>query len=73
MTADFARFRYVDSFPLSLKARRAMWILVWMFLFRPTPRGIFNGWRIFLLRSFGARIGKGSRVAASCFVWGRYR
>lgn len=66
---DFSSLRYVDSMPRSLKIKRGLWILIWLLLFRPTPRGIFNGWRIFLLRLFGARIGRGSRVAASCFVW----
>lgn len=66
---NFSSLRYVDSIPRSLKIRRGVWVLVWILFFRPTPRGIFNGWRLFLLRLFGARIGRGSKVAASCFVW----
>lgn len=67
--SEFANLRYVDTMPRSLKVKRGLWVLVWMLFFRPTPRGILNGWRLFLLRLFGARIGRGSKVAASCFVW----
>lgn len=67
--SEFANLRYVDTMPRSLKVKRGLWVLVWLLFFRPTPRGIFNGWRLFLLRLFGARIGRGSKVAASCFVW----
>jgi len=35
---------------------RALWSLAWP-LFRLTPRPFFWGWRAFLLRCFGARIG----------------
>lgn len=69
MSDDFSRFRYVDSLSKRVKVRRGLWIAVWALLFRPTPRGVFNGWRVFLLRMFGARIGEGSKVSASCFVW----
>lgn len=67
--SEFANLRYVDTMPRSLKVKRGLWVLVWFLFFRPTPRGILNGWRLFLLRLFGARIGRGSKVAASCFVW----
>lgn len=67
--SEFAKLRYVDSMPRSLKVKRGLWVLIWILFFRPTPRGVFNGWRLFLLRLFGARIGRGSKVAASCFVW----
>lgn len=48
---------------------RALWNIVWLFLFRPTPRGIMYGWRRFLLRLFGARIGKGANILPSCRIW----
>lgn len=60
---------YVDEMSRSLKIRRLVWQIVYTFLFRPTPRFAMERWRQFLLRSFGAEIGKGSRVAPSCFIW----
>ncbi|HLO75447.1 MAG TPA: hypothetical protein VK196_03205 [Magnetospirillum sp.] len=55
---------------LSLRNRlgRALWGLVWIFLYRPSPR-IMHGWRRFLLRLFGARIGRGVAVHASVRIF----
>lgn len=39
-----------------------------MVLFRPTPR-VFHGWRCWLLRLFGAKIGRGVKIYASTRVW----
>ncbi len=47
---------------------RVIWAVVWWGLFRPSPR-IFFGWRRFLLRTFGARIGKNARISPSVLVW----
>lgn len=60
---------YVDTLPKSLKIKRLIWDSVWMFFFRPTPRGAMNKWRIFLLKCFGANIKKGARVLPSCKIW----
>ncbi|MCB9721656.1 MAG: putative colanic acid biosynthesis acetyltransferase [Candidatus Omnitrophica bacterium] len=51
------------------KVLRVIWNLAWLLLFRPTPRGILCGWRRFLLRCFGARIGKGASILPSCRIW----
>ncbi|WP_105386087.1 LbetaH domain-containing protein [Neorhizobium alkalisoli] len=69
MSNDFSQYRYIDTIPKAQKIRRALWLIVWVVLFRPTPRGLMNFWRIFLLRAFGAKIGNGCRVAPSCSVW----
>ncbi|MGY3146018.1 putative colanic acid biosynthesis acetyltransferase WcaF [Bradyrhizobium sp. USDA 3397] len=63
------RYKYRDTMPRSLKLRRLVWNIVWTVVFRPTPRGFLNGWRRTLLRMFGAKIGEGSLIAPSCFVW----
>jgi putative colanic acid biosynthesis acetyltransferase WcaF len=60
---------YVDEMSRRLKVRRLIWEIVYLLFFRPTPRFALGKWRLFLLRMFGAEIGKGSRVAPSCFVW----
>lgn len=50
------------------KAGRALWSVVWLFLYRPTPRP-FHRWRCFLLRLFGAKIGTGVRAYQSARIW----
>lgn len=50
------------------RIRRAAWAFAWIFGFRWTPRP-FHFWRIFLLKCFGARIGRGCRVYQSAKVW----
>lgn len=57
-----------SSFTLGHRLRRTVWNLVYLFLFRPTPK-ILNGWRILLLRSFGARLERGAVVHSSARIW----
>jgi putative colanic acid biosynthesis acetyltransferase WcaF len=44
-----------------------IWWLVYFFLFKPSPQ-IMYGWRRFLLRIFGAKIGKKVIIRPSCQV-----
>ncbi|HXJ71427.1 MAG TPA: putative colanic acid biosynthesis acetyltransferase [Candidatus Dormibacteraeota bacterium] len=50
------------------KVARQLWSVVWLFLFRPTPKWL-HGWRRFLLRSFGAKIGRGTFPFPSAKIW----
>lgn len=50
------------------KAARAAWGIAWLLLFRPSPKPLF-GWRRWLLRRFGARIGEGANIHASVRIW----
>ena len=61
------RFR-PSPHPLANRLARAGWGVAWTLLFRPTPR-LLTGWRRFLLRAFGARIGRGAVVHASARIW----
>lgn len=56
------------SFPLSNRVRRAIWNAVWLLLARWTPPPL-HGWRVLVLRLFGARIGSACRVYGSTRVW----
>lgn len=47
---------------------RAVWGTVWFLLFRPSPRPC-HGWRRFLLRCFGARVGAGAHPYPGVRVW----
>ena len=51
------------------RLKRFLWELIWLFLFRPTPRWCLNGWRCWLLRLFGAKIGKNVRIQGSAKIW----
>ena len=62
---------YKNRHSLKSKVLRALWNAAWLLLFRPTPEHsrIFNIWRIFMLRCFGAKIGKGCVVKSTCEIW----
>ena len=56
------------SFPLSHRARRQAWNLVYALLFRLSPRPC-HAWRARLLTLFGARLGKDCHVYPGVRVW----
>lgn len=62
--ASFAR----PAFPLRDRLRRGVWNIVWLLLFRFSPRPL-HGWRRLLLRCFGAEIGDGSHVYPGAIIW----
>lgn len=53
---------------LGNKIARTVWQFVWLFLYRPTPKP-FHVWRAFLLRLFGAKIGRPVYIYPSSKVW----
>ncbi len=67
--SDLVDLKYVDTISKREKLLRQIWCLVYVCFFRPTPRGLMHGWRRVILRIFGARIGKGSKISPTCFVW----
>ena len=50
------------------KGLRALWQTVWLLFYRPTPK-VLHGWRAFLLRLFGAKIGAPAYIYPSSRVW----
>ncbi|MFI5130103.1 MAG: putative colanic acid biosynthesis acetyltransferase [Chitinophagales bacterium] len=56
------------SFSLNNRLGRAIWNVVYFLLFRPSPN-VFHSWRSFLLRCFGARVGKGVHVYPRVKIW----
>ena len=56
------------SFSLGHRVRRQVWNIVWLLLFRPSPRPL-HIWRNFLLRAFGARLGRHVHIYPSVKVW----
>ncbi len=65
MQVDLSRYSNQNTH----KFKRLLWEFVWAVLFRPTPRWCLNGWRCFLLRLFGAKIGSGVRIQGTTKVW----
>lgn len=45
-----------------------MWSIVWIFLYRPSPR-VAHAWRAWLLRCFGATLGPNCRFYPASRVW----
>lgn len=60
---------YVNRHGAASKAKRLGWELVWAVAFRTTPRWCLNGWRCWLLRQFGAKMGTGVRIQGGAKVW----
>ena len=47
---------------------RAVWWLVWLLLYLPSPRPL-HGWRRLILRAFGATVGRGAHPYPAAWVW----
>jgi putative colanic acid biosynthesis acetyltransferase WcaF len=58
------------SSPLSYRNRlgRVAWACAWLFCYRPTPAPL-HAWRRFLLRCFGAKIGRGAHPYPGAKIW----
>lgn len=57
-----------SSFSLKNRLVRVLWNGVNLFFFKYTPRP-FHMWRAFVLRLFGAKIGKGVHVYPKVIIW----
>lgn len=62
---------YKNRHSLKSKILRVVWNVVWLLAFRPTPAriSVFNAWRAFVLRCFGAKIGNGCAIFPNVEVW----
>jgi putative colanic acid biosynthesis acetyltransferase WcaF len=47
---------------------RACWNAAWLLLYRPSPVPL-HGWRRFLLRCFGAKVGRGAHPYPAARIW----
>lgn len=61
--------RRVGRVSMKNKCVRAVWNVVWLFLFRPFATRLFWPWRWMLLRMFGARVHFKAHVYASARIW----
>ncbi len=56
------------SFSLMHRVRRQIWNIVYLLLFKPSPRSL-HAWRAALLRTFGAKIGDGVHIYPGAKIW----
>ncbi|MCC5838585.1 MAG: putative colanic acid biosynthesis acetyltransferase [Opitutales bacterium] len=56
------------SFGLGNRLKRVLWLVTWTVLCRWTPPPL-HPWRAFVLRLFGARLGRGVHVYSSAKIW----
>jgi putative colanic acid biosynthesis acetyltransferase WcaF len=48
---------------------RLLWNIVWTLFARPLPRSFLNGWKLFLLRCFGAKVHKTAKVYSGAKIY----
>jgi len=60
---------YQNKLSWKNKISRALWNITYYFLFRPFFGKYLNTWRIFLLRIYGAKIGKNCTVLQNVKIW----
>jgi putative colanic acid biosynthesis acetyltransferase WcaF len=56
------------SFSLKIRLQRSLWNVVYYCFFRYSPRP-FHEWRSFILRSFGAKVGKHVHIYPGVKIW----
>ena len=56
------------SFSFLNRLRRYFWNFAWFVLCRWTPKPM-HGWRAYILRLFGAKIGKSNFIYPDCKIW----
>lgn len=61
--------KYENTLSKKNQIARLLWSLTWTVLAKPLPKSFGNSWKIFLLKLFGAKIGKGSIVYSSAKIW----
>lgn len=61
--------RYRNEWGLKNKLKRVCWNVVYVLAFRPFGLSVFNSWRLFLLRLFGAVISSSAYIHSSVRIW----
>lgn len=61
--------KYKNKISFRNKFARLLWGIARIFLFLPFKTRFFNFWRIWILKMFGAKIGKNCTVESSVKIW----
>jgi putative colanic acid biosynthesis acetyltransferase WcaF len=64
---DLSEYRNTLGFKNQLA--RLIWTIVWGIFARPLPRSLCNGWKLFLLRSFGAKLNRHAVVYSGARIY----
>lgn len=62
-------YKYHNNLNLKNQMARFTWNFVWCLFARPIPRRLLNGWKLALLRIFGAKVHKHSVVYSSAKIY----
>ncbi len=60
---------YKECLPLSNKFRRLFWNISCILFLRPFVGPLFKKWRVFILRLWGAKIGKKCAISSTVSIW----
>ena len=60
---------YKNKFSRKNQIARFLWSIVWLLFARPLPRRLGNGWKLFLLRLFGAKVHAKAVVYSSVRIY----
>jgi putative colanic acid biosynthesis acetyltransferase WcaF len=66
LTPDLSQYR--NQLGWRNKLARVLWGVTWLLLYRPSPRPL-HGWRRFLLRCFGAKVGQAAHPYPGAKIW----
>lgn len=69
MTNNVDLSQYQNKLSRKNQLARLLWKITWLLLARPIPRRLCNGWKLMLLRSFGANVHKKSVVYSSATIY----
>lgn len=61
--------KYQNALSRKNQIARFIWSIVWGIFARPIPRSLFNGWKLFLLRLFGAKVHAKCAVYSSAKIY----
>ncbi|MCF2660305.1 putative colanic acid biosynthesis acetyltransferase [Parabacteroides distasonis] len=59
---------YINRIPKLILFKRLLWEITSFCLFKPFPTKVFRKWNLFILKAFGANIGKQAVVYNSCRI-----
>jgi putative colanic acid biosynthesis acetyltransferase WcaF len=61
--------KYQNALSRKNQIARLVWTIVWTVFARPLPRSLGNGWKLFLLRLFGAKVHSTAKVYSSVRIY----